>query len=603
MAALATRQSSADRKFYLPAKPPNPVKVNLEYAYALKNAPYKALKSETCEGREKLISGNRERLLTGLSNRWRIPNSLGGDLLGSSQAVRATSVRWSESVKNHITSENCRKSLPDWKVSYKFRQNDDRPLTTSNLDDLRRSYDQTTTRPVTAPSNWSNSMDYEKPKSYYYDARDALSFFKKRIPCLPKPDIILHSFGYSWKLHRNVIISSNVLSELFNEAILQSERDSLSRPASRLSLNIKQNTQISSKEITISLNVNDSHVSPRTFAIALGHLYTLHFLDVIPKVDVAGVLSAACYLKFNVLIQRLSQLVNQNAYSKNIMDIYEVSVKYCLKDVTEFCINWLKLNLIPKLSNDVSLRRMPPEILESLLKSHWTFTYSEYKVFCTMILWLYLQINQDIQVLPSMSDLKAFYNSFRKDKSIFEVGKIKKYGNLLKSIRLLGITDFENLHDIQSMNVVPSNIMMTILQKHHRSVNSGGDMDVLNEFEQQAVRFGFIIEKPPFYESQVIEMFGFYFDLKAEETDQGGTFTFSIRRLRPLDPSLSILQCERHTVSMRNDRNVFYSITVQYFNQEGRLQLHTTGIRAQRFGLQLEASLGEVTKSLRQLLC
>lgn len=83
-------------------------------------------------------------------------------------------------------------------------------------------------------------------------------------------------------------------------------------------------------------------------------------------------------------------------------------------------------------------------------------------------------------------------------------------------------------------------------------------------------------------------------DLKAEETDTPGSFIFSIRRLRPSDPGLSVLQCERHTVSMRSDRNVFYSITVQYFNEEGRLQLHTTGIRAQRFGLQLEASLGEV---------
>lgn len=53
---------------------------------------------------------------------------------------------------------------------------------------------------------------------------------------------------------------------------------------------------------------------------------------------------------------------------------------------------------------------MPPELLESIFKSHWSFTYNEYKVFTTLILWLFLQINPDIQVLPTMADLKAFYN-------------------------------------------------------------------------------------------------------------------------------------------------------------------------------------------------
>lgn len=48
-------------------------------------------------------------------------------------------------------------------------------------------------------------------------------------------DITLNSLGYTWKLHKQVIFSSKVLGELFNEGALQNENTPsiLSRPTSR----------------------------------------------------------------------------------------------------------------------------------------------------------------------------------------------------------------------------------------------------------------------------------------------------------------------------------------------------------------------------------
>ncbi|VDI40835.1 BTB/POZ domain-containing protein 16, partial [Mytilus galloprovincialis] len=52
-------------------------------------------------------------------------------------------------------------------------------------------------------------------------------------------------------------------------------------------------------------------------------------------------------------------------------------------------------------------------------------------------------------------------------------------------------------------------------------------------------------------------------------------------RLKPGDPILSFRQCERHTFSIRTDREVRYCIMVQ----DSVDDLKTTGIVSQKFGL------------------
>ena len=47
---------------------------------------------------------------------------------------------------------------------------------------------------------------------------------------------------------------------------------------------------------------------------------------------------------------------------------------------------------------------------------------------------------------------------------------------------------------------------------------------------------------------------------------------------------LSFRQCERHTFSMRSDREVRYSLTMQSLDN-GHHHIHTTGVISQKFGL------------------
>lgn len=68
---------------------------------------------------------------------------------------------------------------------------------------------------------------------------------------------------------------------------------------------------------------------------------------------------------------------------------------------------------------------------------------------------------------------------------------------------------------------------------------------------------------------------------------------FNIQRLKPGDPILSFHQCERHTFSMRPDREVRYCITVQQCNKGDNAVL-TTGIVSQKFGLGDKTSRSEV---------
>ena len=57
-----------------------------------------------------------------------------------------------------------------------------------------------------------------------------------------------------------------------------------------------------------------------------------------------------------------------------------------------------------------------------------------------------------------------------------------------------------------------------------------------------------------------------------------------LKRLKPGDPILSFRQCERHTFSMRSDREVRYSLTVQGLDK-GQHIIHTTGVLTHKFGL------------------
>ena len=66
------------------------------------------------------------------------------------------------------------------------------------------------------------------------------------------------------------------------------------------------------------------------------------------------------------------------------------------------------------------------------------------------------------------------------------------------------------------------------------------------------------------------------------------------QRLKPGDPILSFRQCERHTFSMRPDREVAYSIRVQHFDADSQCHLQNTGVLTQKLGLGAKTSKSQV---------
>lgn len=172
-------------------------------------------------------------------------------------------------------------------------------------------------------------------------------------------------------------------------------------------------------------------------------------------------------------------------------------------------------------------------------------------------------------------------------------------------------------------------------------------MSLMKDFNSGAIRKGFILDdvrespvdipqvshqknknwwedvpfQEPQYHSEVFSLHGFHFELKANHQANTGEYSFYLQvmiqydrfsvpyhypvvhtckawsifqRLKPGDPVLSFRECERHTFSMRADRQVFYSIRVQYFDENNQCQMISTPMLSQRFGLGNRTSKSEV---------
>ena len=69
------------------------------------------------------------------------------------------------------------------------------------------------------------------------------------------------------------------------------------------------------------------------------------------------------------------------------------------------------------------------------------------------------------------------------------------------------------------------------------------------------------------------------------------------QRLDPRDPILTFKQCERHTFSLRRDRDTQYAITVQ-FHDNGEDRAFTTGVLSKSFGTDERTSKSKVNNGL-----
>lgn len=576
--------------------------------------------------------------MVGSTNRWRLPESLGSDLLGSSQAIKAVHMNYNNSLVNIITAESPVLNMNlDVSGPYKFRQTDDRPLTEPErtFSPQRVSVDSFTV-PVSSPSVRIRGTPtplgpirkFVPSNARPATPKDIFLYHSKKSHSLLGPDVVLKCLNMDWELHRPFLQKAEVLAALVKDADGPKFHKYYRSPASetldtyikknqfysndykemsnRLSLvedpeeeeikGVNHPAHVSEKRVNsvtvIKLDCKDPLLTKTAMAVALGNLY--HDEVEVEVEDVANVLACASVLGFKALQNTCGKMMLENINHRTVCKYHLAASKYQQEQVVLACERWLELNLIPQMSCQIQLREVSMDLLQKTLKSHRLFTFNEYSIYRLLSYWLFLQLNPQVQLMPSHSTVLSYYNSLPKNCALVEKDEGQCYAPLFSAVRLTGITDTNHIQDMQMMNILPPSQLIDLLSQHYHALQGGGDMGSLRNFNAYSVRQGFIVDDEPHYHSEVLSLHGFHFELKAVRSSAGHV-AFYMQRLKPGDPILSFRQCERHTFSMRPDREVRYCITVQQY-QKGDNSYKTTGIVSQKFGLGDKTSRSECLK-------
>ncbi|XP_060580646.1 BTB/POZ domain-containing protein 16-like isoform X2 [Ruditapes philippinarum] len=234
---------------YFPAIPVGAPKATLSYPRATQSAPYTALMGVVVDGRipkrHPVTSRCRVRKQVGLTNRWRLPESLGSDLLGSSQAIKAVSMPYNQTLMNIITAESAQINMNlDVTKPYTFRQTADRPYT--EPPGIPRTIPKDTSQenaakiPATAPMITSLTKPLSPIKKFMprsarpVTPKDVFLYHSKRNKSLMGPgsqhrlvgpvsihhfhDVLLRCLGMDWELHRPFLRKSETLTALLQGA-------------------------------------------------------------------------------------------------------------------------------------------------------------------------------------------------------------------------------------------------------------------------------------------------------------------------------------------------------------------------------------------------
>ncbi|XP_063435144.1 BTB/POZ domain-containing protein 16-like isoform X2 [Mytilus trossulus] len=626
---------------YFPTIPRGVPKAAISYSQSVNEAPYTALMGVIVDGRyperHAVTPRCRVRKQVGGTNRWRLPDSLGSDLLGSRQAIKSINMPYNSNMVNIITAENPQSSLHlEADRPYVFHQVVDRPVTVSQVPSTASSkpgfglLSRESTVLVRAPSRLRGpTPSTSGPIRKFIPAnarpatpKDIFLYHSKKSQSFIGPDVVLKCLGMDWELHRPYLQKSEVLSQLLKQAGEPHMQKYYRNPASEtLDTYIKKNhvysneykdisnrlsmvegdeegpkkldhpAHTSEKRISsvtmIKLDIKDPLITKTAMAVALGNLYHDE-LDVDLE-DVANVLAASSQIGYKALQNGCARLMLNNISYKTVCRYHHACTKYQQEEVVKACERWLELNLLPELSNQIYLREISMELLQKILKSNRLYVPNEYTVYRTLSYWLFLQLNSSIQLMPSHSTVLSYFNSLPKTGSFLERDDGQIYGPLFSAVRLQGVTDTNQIRDMQLMNILPQSQLIDLLTQHYHALQGGGDMSALKHFNTGAIRQGFIIDEEPHYHSEVLSIHGFHFELKAAR-NAIGQLSIYMQRLKPGDPILSFRQCERHTFSIRTDREVRYCIMVQDSGDD----LKTTGIVSQKFGLGEKVGKSEI---------
>ncbi|XP_046888655.1 BTB/POZ domain-containing protein 16 [Hypomesus transpacificus] len=385
---------------------------------------------------------------------------------------------------------------------------------------------------------------------------DTFYLVSRRVFHNNKPDVVLECMGSQWEFQCPHFTKSGTLANLHMAARQQrvklqqertgSNRSARNRPLSQPSISgLSRDQQKGGKlpgSLPLRLAVKHHTVTKDALSVAPRALYG-------PEGCLDGweetLVSVASLLGLPQLFKRcLTEMIDKISCS-TVCDLHHVSCRYKERSLQRACERWLELHLVTELSCFTILRDLPFEVLHKTLCSPRLFAGCEYDLLKTVLYWVFLQFNPDAQIMPSHRTIISF---FSRTGVFLEQPKGHKFIVLFQAVRLHGITERRHLEELQMISVFPQAWLLSMFSKHYDTLHSGGDMHV-TDFSHQAVRFGMVVEKEPQYCTQVIELYGFYFLLKAACSVDTDTHGFSLQRLRHSEPAMSVQACERHPVS------------------------------------------------------
>ncbi|XP_039106409.1 BTB/POZ domain-containing protein 16 isoform X2 [Hyaena hyaena] len=457
-----------------------------------------------------------ERRIVGSTNRWRSPTKLfSGDLLGLSQRCKALNVDFDKALKN-----------PD-------------RLCVSQIQKL---FSKTS-------------------KNKTIQSREA--------------DVILECLGSKWELHQPQLFQSETLSKLYLMALAQGTKSPTKELENLLraqrSGKIKARPPI--KKMFIFLKINDPIVTKVAFAMALKNLY-LREVEINID-DVMGVLASAHILQFSSLFQRCVDIMTKGLTPSTIKSFYLAGCKYKEEQLTTACEKWLEMNLVPLLGTQIHLRKIPQDLLHRVLRSPRLFTFNEFHLLKTLLLWVFLQLNPQVQLVPAQETVLAFFTSFSRNYSFLDQDTGQSLVPLFLCLRLHSIVKGKNLELLRHINFFPESWLIRVTANHYHALENGGDMAHVKDLTTQAVRFGLLFRQEYTTHSEMIAIYGFFFEIKGIKHDTT-SYSFYMQRVRHSD-------CEHGPISLRAERLVKYEIRAQTL-VDGKWQEFRTNQITQKFG-------------------
>ncbi|EDO42768.1 predicted protein [Nematostella vectensis] len=589
----------------------------------LVEAPFTALQGVVADARDPpkppRLPRSRNRIQVGSTNRWRLPSSLGSDLLGSNQALRAATSSYNDTIMGVMTADSPMSTCNHGQslISVKTQP----ALLHSNSKGLQE-------KDVSLPTpkqmkQIEHHKNFVPPGKRSPTPMEMFLYRSQTANAYKTPDVILHALDTTWELHKPYLQKSSLLSAMLRRADLNSmqnideeeeegqrlvpaffrgclftggqgvdlqalksaECEALGSPPTKSDLTLcRSSSSFLDKVLTLKLRIKDPLITKQTFARTLAAMYETEAEMRVEEADVVGVLAAAHFLGFASLERVCGQVMLNAIASWSVCAFHATGSKYKQIAVVDACERWLELNLVPQLSVQIYLSHLPQELLEKTLKSTRLFTWNEYSLYKLLCYWIFLQQHPNLQIMPSWGTVVTWFMSLPKTSSFLEREEGYGYISLFRAVRIDGITDSSQLDEVLKMNVIPQSWLLRVYSQHYHALQGGGDMSLMTRFDQGAVRIGFVIEQPLRLHSEIISLHGFYFEVKAVKSETGvPDYSFFIQILKPNDPVLSFKACERQTFSMRQDREVRFCFRFQWVDGD-ELKQPPTGPQSQVFG-------------------